>query len=87
MMEESSDESTEIITSEEAELAKEMQESAELPKSAAGNTKTWKRKWFYSICEFIIFFGAYTVDKWHKLTHLEDYYLHLYLIWIYILYD
>ncbi|XP_022331259.2 protein PRRC1-A-like [Crassostrea virginica] len=36
MMEESSDESTEIITSEEAELAKEMQESAELPKSSAG---------------------------------------------------
>lgn len=40
MMEESSDESTEIITSEEAELAKEMQESAELPKSSAGNTTT-----------------------------------------------
>lgn len=37
MMEESSDESAEIISNEEAELAKKMQESAEINKTPAGD--------------------------------------------------
>lgn len=36
-MEESSDESAEIISNEEAELAKKMQEIAEINKTPAGN--------------------------------------------------